>query len=41
VATGIILGEIAAEFLWALFSMLNDRQMTYSISINGKMGWDR
>ena len=41
VAVGLILGEIAAETLWALFSMLNERQLTYSISINGKMGWDK
>jgi hypothetical protein len=41
VALGLILGEFAAETLWAVFSMLNDRQATYSISINGKMGWDQ
>jgi hypothetical protein len=39
VAFGLILGEFVAEGLWATFSMLNDRQATYSISINGKLGW--
>ena len=41
VAFGLVLGEFAAEFLWALFSTINDRQATYSISINGKLGWDQ
>jgi hypothetical protein len=41
IAVGLILGEIAAETIWAFFSMLNDNQTTYSISINGKMGWDQ
>lgn len=41
VAIGLICGEVAAELIWAVFSMLNDRQLTYTISINGKMGWDR
>jgi hypothetical protein len=41
VAMGLIFGEMAAELLWAVFSMANDRQITYSISINGKMGWDK
>ncbi|GAB4457642.1 MAG: hypothetical protein OHK0029_17790 [Armatimonadaceae bacterium] len=41
VAIGLILGEVAAELIWATFSMLNDRQLTYTISINGKMGWDQ
>jgi len=40
-AVGLILGEIAAEFIWAVFSMANDRQITYTISINGKMGWNQ
>jgi hypothetical protein len=40
-AVGLILGEIVAETIWAFFSMLNDNQTTYSISINGKMGWDQ
>ena len=41
VAIGLIFGEFAAETIWAIFSMLNDRQTTYSISFNGKMGWDQ
>jgi hypothetical protein len=41
VAFGLVLGEFTAELLWALFSMLNDRQATYSISINGKLGWNQ
>jgi hypothetical protein len=36
-----VLGEFTAELLWALFSMLNERQATYSISINGKLGWNQ
>ena len=35
------LQEFVAETIWAFFSMLNDNQTTYSISINGKMGWDQ
>jgi hypothetical protein len=41
VAIGLIFGEMTAELIWAVFSMLNDRQITYSISINGKMGWNQ
>jgi hypothetical protein len=41
VAFGLILGEFAAEAIWATFSMFNDRQLTYTISINGKMGWQQ
>ena len=41
IAFGLILGEFAAELIWATFSMLNDRQTTYSISFNGKIGWDQ
>jgi hypothetical protein len=37
-AIGLIVGEYAAETIWALFSMLNHDQVTYSISINGKAG---
>jgi hypothetical protein len=40
-AFGLILGEFAAEGIWATFSMLNERQLTYSISINGKLGWNQ
>jgi hypothetical protein len=41
VALGLILGEFAAEAVWATFSMLNDRQATYTISINGKLNWQQ
>lgn len=41
IAFGLVLGEFAAEFIWAIFSMLNERQATYSISINGKLGWNQ
>ncbi|WP_394793304.1 DUF6785 family protein [Armatimonas sp.] len=41
IAFGLIVGEFMAELIWATFSMLNDRQTTYSISINGKMSWDQ
>jgi hypothetical protein len=37
-AIGLIIGEYAAEMIWAVFSMLNHDQVTYSISINGKAG---
>jgi hypothetical protein len=40
VAFGVILGEFAAEAIWATMSMLN-RQATYSISINGRLGWNQ
>jgi hypothetical protein len=40
IAFGLILGEFAAEALWAGYSMVY-RQATYSISINGKLGWDQ
>lgn len=41
IALGLILGEFAAEAIWGTFSMLNERMATYTISINGKMGWDK
>lgn len=41
VAIGVIVGEFAAELFWAVFSMANDRQITYTISINGKMAWNQ
>ncbi len=41
VAFGLIVGEFVAEMLWAFYSMINDRQTTYSVSINGKIGWDQ
>lgn len=40
-ALGIMLGEFAAEAIWATYSMLNHDQSTYTISINGKMGWNQ
>jgi hypothetical protein len=40
-AIGLVIGEFAAELIWAVFSMLNNNQLTYTISINGKMGWDQ
>ncbi len=39
-AIGVVVGEFAAEFIWAMYAMLNDRPMTYTISINGKMAWN-
>ena len=39
VALGLMLGEFCAEAVWAVFSMLNHDQPTYTISINGKMNW--
>jgi hypothetical protein len=40
VAFGLIMGEFAAEAIWATYSMIT-RQATYSISINGRMGWNQ
>ena len=37
-ALGIILAEYCAEAIWATYSMTH-RQATYSISINGRLGW--
>ncbi|HEY3329000.1 MAG TPA: DUF6785 family protein [Capsulimonadaceae bacterium] len=39
VALGIMLGEFVAEAVWAIFSMMNYDQFTYTISINSKMNW--
>nr|CAA9282964.1 hypothetical protein AVDCRST_MAG63-3731 [uncultured Armatimonadetes bacterium] len=41
IALGVILAEFTAEAIWATFSMLNERHLTYTISINGKMGWQQ
>lgn len=41
VAIGLILGEFTAELIWASYSMANNRQLTYSISINSKLSWDK
>jgi hypothetical protein len=40
VALGVILGEFTVETVWALWAMVN-RYATYSISINGRLGWDQ
>jgi hypothetical protein len=40
VALGIILGEFTVETFWAIMTMVN-RYATYSISINGRLGWDQ
>lgn len=40
-AFGIMLGEFVAEAIWATYSMLHHDQATYTISINGKMGWNQ
>lgn len=38
-ALGIILGEFAMETLWSVIAMVG-RFATYSISINGRLGWN-
>lgn len=40
-AFGLILGEFAAETIWAIYSMTHHDQMTYTVSINGKMAWNQ
>lgn len=40
VALGIILAEFCAEAIWAFYAMYY-RQATYSISINGRLGWNQ
>jgi hypothetical protein len=40
VALGIILAEFCAEAIWATYAMIN-RQATYSVSINGRLGWNQ
>lgn len=39
-AVGIIVAEFAAELIWSGMTMLTG-DMTYTISINGRMGWDK
>lgn len=39
-ALAIILAEFCAEAIWSIYSMMT-RQATYSISINGRLGWDQ
>lgn len=40
VAIGIILAEFIAEAIWSTYAIIH-RQATYSISINGRLGWDQ
>jgi len=40
VALGVILGEFAAETIWATYTMAT-KIATYSISINGRLGWNQ
>lgn len=40
VALGIILAEFCAEAIWSFYAIYN-HQATYSISINGRLGWDQ
>lgn len=39
VALGVILGEFAVETVWSITAMVG-RFATYSISINGRLGWN-
>jgi hypothetical protein len=40
IALGVILGEVVIETIWAVTAMVG-RFATYSISINGRLGWDQ
>lgn len=40
VALGIILAEFSAEAIWAIYAMAT-RTATYTISINGRLGWNQ
>jgi hypothetical protein len=40
IALGIILAEFCAEAIWAFYAIYT-RQATYSVSINGRLGWDQ
>ncbi len=40
IALGIITAEFMAEAIWATFSMVT-KTATYSVSINGRLGWDQ
>jgi hypothetical protein len=40
VALGVILGEFTVETIWAVIAMVG-RFATYSISINGRLGWQQ
>jgi len=37
-AIGVILGEFAAELIWSTYSLMT-HIITYTISINGRLGW--
>lgn len=39
-ALGVIMGEFATETIWAAIAIFN-RYATYSISINGRLGWNQ
>ncbi len=39
-ALGIILAEYCAEMVWAFYAMVT-RQATYSVSFNGRLGWNQ
>ena len=40
IALGVILGEFAVETFWMLWTVVN-RYATYTISINGRLGWNQ
>jgi hypothetical protein len=40
VALGVMMGEVAAELIWSTMTMVQ-RYATYSISINGRLGWQQ
>jgi hypothetical protein len=40
IALGIILAEFCVEAIWATYAMVT-RTATYSISINGRLGWNQ
>lgn len=40
IALGIILAEFVAEGIWSTYAMIT-RTAVYSISINGRLGWDQ
>lgn len=41
VALGIILAEFCAEAIWAAYSMTHKDFATYSVSFNGRLGWNQ
>jgi hypothetical protein len=40
-ALGIILAEFCAETIWTLYSITHHHQLTYSVSINSRFGWNQ